>query len=52
MSDWQVDLGLSFLFTFLKNSVKNEKSKARFKRAFLKLRDSINLAYAGDEDFA
>jgi len=33
------------------STVKNEKSKVKFKRAFLKIRNAINNAFAGDKDF-
>lgn len=48
--DFYVDMGFSALFTLLRG-LKGEKKKAQFKKVFLKLRNSINAAYAGDVDF-
>jgi hypothetical protein len=52
MNEWYYDLGFSALFSLVKATVKNPQSKENFKRAFLKLRNAINAAYANDPDFA
>lgn len=49
--DFYISMALSIIFQVLKQSVKNKKSKADLKAAFLKLRDQINALYADDEDF-
>lgn len=49
--DYFVDMGLAILFSVLKNVVKNPSKKDEMKKAFLKLRNNINIAYAGDPDF-
>ncbi len=51
-NDFLISMGLSVLFTSLKQFVKNPQSKSNMKKALLKLRDSINAAYADDPDFA
>ena len=51
MSDFYVDLALTVLFSTLKTAIKNEERKASLKKAMLKLRNAINVAYAGDEAF-
>lgn len=45
------DLGISFVFATLRLVIKNPKKKAELKRVFLKVRNVINDAYAGDPDF-
>jgi len=52
MNDWFIDLGLSVLFRLLKDAIKNQAKKAQWRRAMLKLRDAIELAYGDDEGFA
>lgn len=52
MNDFFYDMGLAVLFRVLKDAVKDAKKKASIKKAMLKLRDAINLAYADDKDFA
>ncbi len=51
MNDFWVDMALSVLFSVLKQVVKNPAKKAELKKAMLKLRDTINIAYGGDPDF-
>lgn len=51
MDSFYFDLALSVLFSTIKASVKNEASKAKLKRALLKLRNQINALYFGDPDF-
>ena len=51
MGDFWVELGLSVVFSALKQAVKKPDKKAALKRAMLKLRNTINAAYAGDADF-
>lgn len=52
MDNFFLEWALSTIFSFLKYSIKNEESKARWKRAFLKLRNQIDIAYGGDNDFS
>lgn len=49
--DYLVDMSLTILFSLLKKVVKNQHSKDEMKAAFLKLRNVINVTYAGDSDF-
>lgn len=51
MNEYLIDLAFSIIFTVLRGSVKNPKSKEQFKRVFLKLRDQINLFYGDDSEF-
>jgi hypothetical protein len=44
-------MGISFVLTAVKESVKNPARKAELKKALKKVRDSINLLYADDPDF-
>ena len=50
METW-LPLAFSVLFEILKSSIKNPTSKKKWRTAFLKLRDAINLAYSDDESF-
>lgn len=50
METW-LPLAFSVLFEILKSSIKNPTSKKKWRTAFLKLRDAINLAYQDDEAF-
>jgi hypothetical protein len=50
MNDFLVNMGLSTLFTLLKN-LKGEKNRAKWKAAMLKLYRAIGAAYADDSDF-
>jgi hypothetical protein len=49
--DFYVSMALAVIFQVLKTVIKNPKSKADMKSACLKLRNSINAAYADDPDF-
>jgi len=51
MGDFWVDMALAIVFSVLKQVVKNPERKAALKRALLKLRNTIDAAYAGDADF-
>ncbi len=51
MNDLLINMGLSTLFTFLKN-LKGEKNRAKWKAAMLKLYRAIGTAYADDADFS
>jgi hypothetical protein len=51
-NDFLVSMGLSVLFTSLKQFVKNPQSKENMKKGLLKLRNAINAAYIDDPDFA
>jgi hypothetical protein len=50
MQDFLVNMGLSTLFTFLKN-LKGQKNKAKWRAAILKLFLAIRAAYADDPEF-
>jgi hypothetical protein len=52
MVDYLESMALAIIFSVLKTVVKNAESKAKMKAAFLKLRNGINDAYAGDPDFS
>ena len=47
MEETLIAMGISVVLQTLKNA----KNKAKFKAAFLKIRNAINLAFAGDDDF-
>lgn len=51
MSDLLLNMGISFVLTAIKESFKNPARKEELKRAMLKIRNQINLLYAGDPDF-
>ena len=51
MNDLLINMGISFVLTAIKESFKNEASKAKLKAAMLKIRNQINLLYVGDPDF-
>jgi len=51
-NDFLISMGLSVLFTCLKQFVKNPGSKETMRSAFLKLRNAINAAYSDDPEFA
>lgn len=51
MNSLFLDLAISTILSTIKSSFKNENSKAQLKRALLKVRNQINLLYAGDADF-
>ena len=51
MNDLLLNMGISFVLTAIKESFKNPAKKAELKKAMLKVRNQINLLYAGDEDF-
>ncbi len=51
MNDLLLNMGISFVLTAIKESFKNPLKKAELKKAMLKVRNQINLLYAGDEDF-
>ena len=51
MNDLLLNMGISFVLTAIKESFKNPTKKAELKKAMLKIRNQINLLYAGDEDF-
>ena len=45
MDNLLVNMGISFVLTAIKESVKNEKKKADLKAAFLKIRNAIDALY-------
>lgn len=51
MNDLLLNMGISFVLTAIKESFKNPKKKEELKRAMLKIRNQINMLYAGDPDF-
>ena len=52
MDNLFINMGISFVLTAIKDSVKNPKKKEELKKALLKIRNAINMLYAGDEDFS
>lgn len=51
MQDWLIDLGLAAIFRLLKDAIKNPAKRASWRKAMLKLRDAIDLAYGNDSEF-
>lgn len=51
MSDLLLNMGISFVLTAIKEGFKNPSKKEDLKKAMLKIRNQINLLYAGDPDF-
>lgn len=51
MNNFWIPMALSVLFEVLSETVKNPQSKAKLKKALLKLRNAINTAYFDDPDF-
>ncbi len=51
MDDMLLQMGITFVLTAIKQSFKNPTKKIELKKAMLKIRDQINLLYAGDADF-
>jgi hypothetical protein len=49
--DFWVDMALAVMFSVLKQVIKNPDKKAAMKAAFLKLRNTINIAYDDDPEF-
>lgn len=47
MTDYFITMAIAVIL----QTVKNPDSKRKFKSAFLKVRNAINAAFAGDEDF-
>lgn len=52
MTDFWLEMALSVLFATLKQIIKNPEKKADVKKAMLKLRNTIDVAYGDDTDFA
>lgn len=52
MDEFLLQMGITTVLTALKQSFKNPAKKEQLKRAFLKIRNSINALYADDPDFA
>lgn len=50
MDTW-ISIGIAVVLQAVKDSIKNPKKKAALKAALLKVRNQINLLYAGDPDF-
>lgn len=51
MNDMLLNMGISFVLTAIKESVKNPEKKESLRKAFLKIYRSIGTLYAGDPDF-
>jgi hypothetical protein len=51
MQDLLLNMGISAVLTALKESFKNPQRKEQLRKAMLKIRNQINLLYAGDADF-
>ena len=47
MEDILINLGISAILT----AVKNKQKRKQLRKAFLKVRNAINLAFAGDPEF-
>lgn len=47
----QVDLWINFGISVILSALKSPAKKAGLKKAMLKVRNAINVAYAGDPDF-
>jgi len=45
------DLGISFVFTALREAVKNPQKKADLKKLMLKIKTQIELIWGDDPDF-
>lgn len=45
------DMLIQMAITLVLGAIKNPAKKASLKKAMLKIRDSINMAYASDKDF-
>ena len=48
MSDFLVSMGINLVLSAIKDAVKNPKKAEGLKRAFLKVRDAINLLYPNE----
>ena len=51
MNDMLLNMGISFVLTAIKESVKNPEKKENLKKVFLKIYNAIGSLYAGDPDF-
>lgn len=49
--DYLIHMAIALVLAAINEAVKNPMRKAALKRAMLKVRNQINLLYAGDEDF-
>jgi len=45
------DLGISFVFTALREAVKNAEKKAKLKKIMLKIKNQIEIVFSDDPDF-
>ena len=45
------DLGISFVFTSLREAVKNAEKKAKLKKIMLKIKNQIEIVFSDDPDF-
>jgi hypothetical protein len=51
MDEMLLQMGITFVLTAIKQSFKNPARKEDLKKVMLKIRNQINLLYAGDPDF-
>lgn len=47
-----INMGIGIVLTVLNDSLKSAKSKAKYRRAMLKIYKAIKLTFADDEEFA
>ena len=45
------ELGISFVFTALREAVKNPTKKASLKKVMLKIKNQIDIVFSDDPDF-
>lgn len=45
------DLGISFVFTALREAIKNPDKKAKLKKVMLKIKNQIEVVFSDDPDF-
>lgn len=51
MQDYLVDMSLSVIFALLKTAIKNPAKRLAWRKAMLKLKRAIEIAYEADEEF-
>lgn len=50
-NEFLINMGINFVLTALGTFIKNPKSKDAYKKAMLKVYNSIKTTFAGDPDF-
>ena len=51
MNEFLINMGINVVLTLLSGSIKNPQSIARYRKAMLKVFNSIKLAFPNDPDF-